>query len=207
MTTSLLDNDVILKLVAYDLFDEFLDCLGMSLGDIRILPQANKYFQNSGRLRKRYSQEILDRAVNITRGCVCVSVELLDTEPKILSEVEGIDPGEALLIASTQSETVFYLISGDKRWPEAVAREPNLEPIRERLAGRVICLEQIILKLIQTQGFETIKAKILPARHYDKAMMSIFGSGDQSTCENVLEGLETYIQDLRRLTGDLLAKI
>jgi hypothetical protein len=72
-----------------------------------------------------------------------------------------------------------------------------LVAIRERLAGKLVCLEQLILKIINVEGFDVTLIKVLPAREYDKALKAIFGSGERCTQDNVLMALEAYIQDLR----------
>lgn len=99
----------------------------------------------------------------------------------------------------------FYLITGDKRCLIALAEASQLVEIRQRLLGRVICLEQIILKLIETQGFNEVLVKVLPGREYDTALKAIFGSGEKATQENVLQMLEGYIGKLRIKTSGLLA--
>lgn len=65
-------------------------------------------------------------------------------------------------------------------------------------------MEQVILKLINTQGFDGVLTKVLPVREHDIALRAIFGSGEKATQENVLQALEGYIEDLRRTTDGLL---
>ncbi len=89
----------------------------------------------------------------------------------------------------------------------ANSTEPSLVAIRERLAGKLVCLEQLILKVINNEGFNVTLAKIVPAREYDKALKAIFGSGERCTQDNVLMALEAYIQDLRDNAQGLLADI
>lgn len=53
---SLLDNDIILKLVACDLFWDFLDGLGLSIKDLKVLPQAKYYFRKSKSAKRKYME-------------------------------------------------------------------------------------------------------------------------------------------------------
>ncbi|RUT03826.1 hypothetical protein DSM106972_047400 [Dulcicalothrix desertica PCC 7102] len=114
-----------------------------------------------------------------------------------------------ILISATKQEESFYLTTGDKRCITALANstEPSLVAIRERLAGKLVCLEQLILKIINVEGFEVTLIKVLPAREYDKALKAIFGSGERCTQDNVLMALGAYIQDLRDNAHGLLSEI
>lgn len=83
----------------------------------------------------------------------------------------------------------------------------GLASIRQQLNGRIICFEQIIKKLIETRGFQYVLSQVIPAREYDKSLKAIFGSGKDSTPENVAIALEGYIQDLRKNAPGLLAEV
>jgi hypothetical protein len=62
-----------------------------------------------------------------------------------------------------------------------------LELIHKKLQGRAICLEQIIFKLIETQGFDWVLERVLPNLDCDKALKSAFGSGSNSQSGTVLD--------------------
>lgn len=176
--------------------------LGLTQADLRVLSDAKYVFRKSRRVLQRYPQPILDSAVSIVEGCTPIRPEV--SEELQTLQIEGIDPGEVILISATKYEEFFYLATGDKRCLTALAADPHLDSIRQRLTGRVICLEQLILKLIDTQGFDLVLTKVLPAREYDTALKTSFGSGEKATRENVLQALEGYVEDLRRTTGGLL---
>jgi hypothetical protein len=73
-----------------------------------------------------------------------------------------------------------------------------------RLSGKIICFEQIVVRLIDRYGFVSILNKIVPGRDCDTALRAIFGSGLSATEEQVRGGLESYINHLRKDTGALL---
>lgn len=196
------DNDAILKLAACNLFWEAVNSIGLTQTDLRVLPDAKHVFRNSRRVQQRYPQPIRDNAIRIVQGCM--EIQLQPNEELQHLDIEGIDAGEIILISATRAEASFYLTTGDKRCLTALALSPRLVEIRQRLLGRVICLEQLILKLIDTQGFDQVLTKVLPAREYDTALKAIFGSGERATQENVLQALEGYVEDLRKKTEGLL---
>jgi hypothetical protein len=204
-TVLFLDNDAILKLVACNLFWETVAAIGATQADLRVLSDAKYVFRKSRKVVQKYPPAIRDSAISIVEGCA--KIKLQSSQALQDLEIEGIDPGERLLIAATQDEVSFYLATGDKRCLKALAAAPQLVEIKQRLSGRVICLEQLILKLIEIKGFDEILSRVLPARNYDKALASIFGSGERATRDNVLLALSGYIEDLRRENEGFLADI
>ncbi|BAZ13532.1 hypothetical protein NIES4071_53710 [Calothrix sp. NIES-4071] len=192
-----LDNDIILKLVACNLFSEAVRSLNLVESDLRVLSDAKYVFRNSRRIAKKYPLEIRESAILIVERCQNIQPELSEELRDL--QIEGLDPGEMILISATKHEESFYLTTGDKRCITALANstEPSLVAIKERLAGKLVCLEQLILKIINVEGFDVTLIKVLPVREYDKALKAIFGSGQRCTQDNVLMALEAYINDLR----------
>ncbi len=206
-TVCFLDNDIILKLTACNLFFEAISSLGITETDLRVLSDAKYVFRKSGRIARKYPQVIRDNAMIILDKCQDIQPELSE-ELKYL-EIEGIDPGERILISATRKEESFYLTTGDKRCLIALATAPQAElvEIRKRLSGRVICLEQLIFKVITVQGFDVTLPKLLIGKEYDTALKAIFGSGKSANQINVFLALEAYIEELRNKTNGLLAEI
>lgn len=198
------DNDVILKLVACNLFWEAVGVLGLTPDDLRVRASTKYYFRKKPKI---YPQAVREQAIAVVEQCQLIDDPPINEELQILQQIEGIDPGEGVLIVATQPEPSFYLMTGDKRCLEALATAPQLVEVRQRLEGRVVCLEQLILRLIETQEFSKILTLVLPAREYDKALRSVFGSGERATRDKVLLGLTGYIQDLRSKTEGLLVDI
>lgn len=202
-----LDNDIILKLVACNLFSEALRSLNLLESDLRVLSDAKYVFRNSRRISRKYPLEIRESAILIVERCQNIQPELSEELRNL--QIEGLDPGEMILISATKQEESFYLTTGDKRCITVLANstEPGLLAIRERLAGKLVCLEQLILKIISVEGFDITLNKILPGREYDKALKAIFGSGERCTQDNVLMALQAYINNLRDNAQGLLADI
>lgn len=199
-----LDNDVILKLTTYRMLDEALDCLEIDRSDIRVLGSARFVF-GSKKMQKKYSAETLLSAIEFVRNCTTISAQDNDEYRLLEKQAKNdIDPGEATLIAATFHESASLLATGDKRCLQALFRIESLELIHQKLQGRVICLEQIICKSIETQGFDWVLERVLPHLDCDKALKSAFGSGSNSQCETVLETLNSYIQDLQTTSSGIL---
>ena len=204
-----LDNDVLAKLVACGLYDEAIEILNLNESDLRVLSSAQYYFMRSKKAKAKYPESIRSKVVEIAKSCQIINPSTTEAlnEVEKLQQYEGIDNGEALLIAATREEEYFWLITGDKRFLRTLASSSDLHSIVSRLQGRVICLEQLIQQLIVKQGFDKTLMNFVSAKKYDKSIQSIFGSGEKSTKDNVLSSLEYYIEDLRKDTKGMLKNI
>lgn len=202
-----LDNDIIHKLAACDLFLEAISSLNLEESDLRVLANAHNFFQNS-RHFKNYPDNLRNRMIDVAQKYTKVDETCLDIDViNDLKKIQGIDPGESLLTAAALNEESFYLTTGDKRYIKALGSATQIQSIQLKLSGRVICLEQVIKQIIYCKGFENTLTKVLPGRQYDKSLGAIFGSGEKCTQDNVVTSLNGYIQDLKNSSGDLLADI
>jgi hypothetical protein len=180
--------------------------LRVSAADVRVLRSARFVFQRNRQVADRYSEQGRFRAVAFVKSCQTI-VEEGGDEFERLQATDGIDIGEARLLAATSELANFLLMTGDKRCLQVLAAQTELAEVRERLQGRVLCLEQVILRLIQRSGFDWVKARVVPMMACDMALQACFGSGELATENNVVEALEGYITALRQSAPGLLADL
>jgi hypothetical protein len=199
---SFIDNDALLKLTAYDLFWDAITLLGVQPTDIRVLASTEFVIRRNKSIKQQYSEEVRTKALSLVKGIV--KVEADQANPFLSLQVAGLDPGELTLIHAAIAEPSFYLATGDKRCLRALVNTPELVTARQKLNGKVVCVEQLIAELIAVKGFEAVKQKVVPARDCDTALKAAFGSGDRAQEDNVLWALEQYIQELRRDCPNLL---
>jgi hypothetical protein len=202
-----LDNDIIHKLVALNLFYDAIDALDIDRSNMQVLPTARYVFPKLKKKAKQYSDLVWDAAIAVVNGCQPISSELNAEYLIELEYLQGfrdeIHAGERELILATRSAPDFLLLTGDKVCMRAL---PQLKAeIYGRLAGRVICFEQVVLLLIRRLGFERVKVQVVPMRECDTALRACFGSGERATEENVVMAWEGYVEELRRLAPGLLA--
>jgi Superfamily II DNA/RNA helicases, SNF2 family len=117
---------------------------------------------------------------------------------------DGLDQGELILIGEAIKEPYFHLATGDKNCLRALMKCPDIETAKQKLKGHVICLEQLVVKLIEVKGFNAVKAKVAPMRDCDTALKVAFGSGLHSTQTNSLFALNGYIDEIKRDCPNLL---
>ena len=210
-----IDNDIIKKLATFQLFDRTLQLFDASSEQVNILETAQYKFEGdwkkfeAGKSRKPEDPLInYKQVLYLTKTLPKISESDIDQEIFIqLSNIENIDTGEAILtshaIQIIQKDKLAQIFTGDKRFIKALAKV-NLPIIQESLNHKLWCLEQLVLKNIEANGFETIKDLIVPVRECDTAIKSVFGSGLQSTSENSLPTLKKYIEECREEAGNLL---
>lgn len=198
------DNDVLKKLACCNLYDEFLQAFNVSLKDVFILNTAKPVLLK--RKRKQIDEESLQRLTTFLDAVQVIATVPDPDEQAALTEQQNIDAGEAVLFSVTHQTEGSLLATGDKRSLESLAKA-NDEVCRrlcEKLAGKVVCFEQIVLRIIDSQTFEAVRDKLISGRECDKALAIVLGSGLDATELVVRDGLVSYINHLRTNSATLL---
>ena len=199
----LLDNDIFLLLSGAGLLEESVAALGFSLAESRRLDSLGHMLRKPARALSRFSAEILTRAAND-----CSRVAALDEEPGAqMLELFGahatsVHPGEAILLALTASHGDYYFCTNDKTALRAVARESGLAELRERVAGRILCLEIVAKRLIERMGAEELATRLAPVLHFDSRLFAIFSPAQSGRPEDCSIAVESFLSDLRREFGE-----
>lgn len=191
------DNDIIGKLASCELLEQLPSALGVGLGDIVVLETARYIFRGPkaarvfGRLAVERAGAFIDRVWRVDAPP--------DAELSRFTDVVGIDRGDAVLFAVAAARTDAFVVTGDKRSIRMLAAAPECSETAVQLRGRVVCLEQIVSRLIEQLGFDHVRNKVVPAMSCDTALRAAFGSGTDATAAAVQGALEAYIADLRPL--------
>lgn len=208
MTPLYLDNDVISKLASCDLLDDAIESLDSNMASVQILSTFKHRFgitnaSRRSRIEQEVGQEAFQRILSFQQGVGEIAAapnELL----LMFEDLPAIDAGEAQLFASACESPGVLVVTGDKRSICSLASARACQEIVQSLAGRVVCLEQVVKEVINTKGFDYAKRKIVPGVDCDTALRAVFGMGLDAEEDNVLRSLESYIEHLRGTSGDLL---
>lgn len=199
-TRLLVDNDVLIKLAHWGLLEWLAPSLGGQASQVAALDSLH--------FRARRADKKLFGSIEVARSLAVfldqtTSVPVAD--PAEMAQLQGIvdlDAGEVALVAACLSDPEALLITGDKR---AIAALFNSCPpeLTERLCGRVICLEQVILLMADRGSSSAVIEGIMRCRDIDTAVRAVVGP---SGCleSSFREGMGAYINDLRGSTGALL---
>lgn len=197
----LIDTDMLVLLGGSETLSIVLDLLGFRMDQARRLAAATCQLQRGRRFKDAYPAPLLQSAFR-TAGMIAPitepprDLELADR----LARVSAIDPGEAQLFALLAEHPAYYLTSGDKRALTAVGQERELSGLRERIRGRIICLESILKLLVMKSGAAAIGAAFEVLRRHKtlSVLLSATQTKDDQTC---LQGIDSYIKDLVTQTG------
>jgi hypothetical protein len=203
--TILIDNDALLKLARYGLLDEAVDILGCVSTNVCVLATA-KYslFPTKNRLRFCKEEESASRLEGFLRTSNLLNTQSAD--PDLLDElnsVPNIDAGEALLFAVGATNSDSLVITGDKRSLIALCTNDSVAQVSNLLVGRVVSMEVLFSHLVEYQ-FNHVQECVRSKPDADKALQIIFGVTAPASLESVREGLTSYINHLRTVTGALL---
>jgi hypothetical protein len=182
------DNDIIHKLALCNLLDELLVWLDVPPNEIWVLPEL-KF-----RVRKKLKSQA--DALAVFNRFLQKTAEIPAALPDTLQQFSILDVGEqqlfAVFVEQTQSP---HLVTGDKRALKQITTlSQNDTSLREKLAGRVDCLESIMLGLIEQFGFDAINPKIDATA--DKVLAMAFGVG--RTQAHAVEALQSFLGNLRQ---------
>jgi hypothetical protein len=202
----LLDNDVLLKIAIYDLWEPSFEVLGITPRDVRILPAARFVFRlnKPGKTDALYGEGVGKRLQAIVAAAGKVEAPPNLTHLAILSAVQGIDAGEALLFAAAAAEPTALVLTGDKASLTALMGAASCAEIVKLLARRVMCWDQLLLRLLNHLNFDPLRDRLLPSLDRDGLVKLLFASRLLAQEKEVRAGLGSYILDIREQSGVLL---
>lgn len=201
-----LDNDVLVKLASWNLLEDGMGACGFDLTDVRYLSTARFWLGLAGKKKCKYPAEVQDRLrALLSAGQPCVDDPA--AHDAVLPKVDDIDPGEAILLAQAAHSASSLLAIGDKRCIRAVVAAPDCSILVQLLSGRVLCLEQVLLRAIERLGFEEVKKRVVGSNQLelDTAVRAAFGSGMQADDINACGSLERRVKILTREAAGMLA--
>ncbi len=210
---ALVDNDILMKGACYGLLDEFFAQGSSQIAELGILGAAKfvvtKAIQNS-RLQGDH-EEAIKRLNTFVAGADIV--EPTDEEQNLAADFEfeaqqvgvALDTGESQLCAVLIIRALRLLHTGDKRAIQAMENLRTSNAKLQSLCGRVQCLEQLVLKSISEKNFTMLRTAVCSEPDTDKALSISFScKSADTTLEIVTEGLNSYVNDLRRYAPQIL---
>lgn len=209
----LLDNDVVLKISCYDLVSNFQEVITTGTRKLAALGLAS--FVLTKRLKK--SKTLNDReGAMASLAAFLGHIDLLEPEyPEVALAAQyesyaqsigaALDSGESLLLAMLISRSAELLLTGDKRAVIAVHQISLGFGLNGEADRRVACLEQAIRCLLTHLDTDSVANSICKEPSVDMALSICFRcvSKDYDTTA-ILDGLSSYIEELRRSSGDIL---
>ncbi|CAN5860731.1 hypothetical protein BH11PLA1_BH11PLA1_18380 [soil metagenome] len=195
----LIDNDAFVLLAAADHLSAAIAALGFTIDQCRILPTLTHVFRK--RIAKKFSPEMADRI-----QAEIAKFKPLETEPSAaaIKRFDGqadIDPGEVVLFADLSERSTSLLTTNDKRALRAVSAITDPADARSSIAGRVVCVEALIRKLVVAHTVAVVGPGFSTVAAFNSAMAVCFSPtclADQDQCLAALDG---YIKEITGQCG------
>ena len=209
-----MDNDILHKTTAYNLLDKVLD-VAIAHEEIYGILGAAKYIVPK-KLKKHLKARDYE-AVMVEFNASIIKLEIIEpSEEEIVLaahfEFEAqrlnleFDNGESQLCAILLSRKLRCILTGDKRAINATEVLLKNNKIPNEISFKLVCLEQILQWLINEYGIEVIRGGICLEKSLDKAMSNCFSCNSlETTIESCLEGVESYVANLRHSAPIILA--
>ena len=86
-----------------------------------------------------------------------------------ISDIDGVDAGEALLIERAVHEPETLIVTGDKRMVRGLCT-PAADAVRPRIQGRVLLIERVVYSLKPKLGITEIRQRVHDAPDCDAAI-------------------------------------
>lgn len=196
----LVDNDVILKLCAYQRHSVLMT--GPRWGPARSLAVARFVLRDLVRRhRKIRDREAVARALEETMAALstvepdAAAIDLAaELEEEAMTKALELDPGESLLLAIAILEGTSILLTGDKR---AIAAIESLE--REEVARQIASLEHVLADLLAKEGHASLGMAICREPDIDRTAAICFGCATGGADgDHIDAALASYIGSLRK---------
>jgi len=214
LNTVLLDNDVLFKTCIYGLLQDILsDTAENETKNFIILGAA--CFIVHKKLKKRPPTRGAAQATIDFDACLSQieKLEPTDDEIRIAAKLESaaknnnlqLDEGESQLCAVLINRSANYIYTGDKRAIISIQQLLNNYQVSDYIKHRIVCLEQLILRLTIIGQPDRIRDAICAEAHIDRALSNCFSCCSQNTnVDSWREGLLSYIKDIQKNAQDIL---
>ena len=206
------DNDVVLKAIRYGETRRFwaVETNAGVLGSARFVVSGRVKRLRLADTRPEITEE-LEQFFNRADALEPSDAELVraaELEREAQRRALPVDAGESQLAAIVVARAIGLLTTGDKRAIRAL--QELLESVEwlKTLCGRVRCLEQLVLELVQMgDEFEELGQSICSDQDADRTLSTCFScySGGGADASAVMHALSSYINGLRRNAQDVMA--
>lgn len=197
----LIDNDAFVLLAGANLLEEAVTEAGFTMAEARRLRSLEFMLRKNARAFQKYPAEVISRALES-----CARVEPLEEVPSVTTQaafeaITGVDEGEAVLYGVLAEHEFHFLASNDKTAMRAVAGNTKLAAIRGKVAGRIICMEWLVKKLLNSQGATLTAQRFAQLVAQDKRLFSILSPAISGRPDDCLVAANSFLSGLHRDLG------
>lgn len=209
-----MDNDVLHKTTAYGLFSCILKTSSAQNEIYGVLGTAK--FVVGKKLKKRPPLRGLESVLADFNVALQQLVEIEPTHEEVTAAASleyqaqhlnlDLDPGESILCAVLLMRQLNHILTGDKRAIKAAEALTAAENALANFESRLICLEQLFLRLANEHDVHNVRAAVCAEKIVDQALTSCFSCYSPEVPDAMcVEGLKSYVLDLKKAAPTVLA--
>lgn len=198
-----LDSDLFVLLAGANLLGDLIEGVGFDVKTTRRLRPLPRMLER-GALSRRLPRSLRQRA--LAWCSVIPGIEAAPSPRTVdrLLRLEDLDPGEAILFALAAEAEGSLIGTGDQRACRALGRAQGLGDVRDRLMGKVICLEASLEALLKRMDFREFAEALTTVREHNQTLRVLSSQGAATPQEDFETALTSYLDDLASEAGELL---
>jgi hypothetical protein len=196
------DTDALVNLLALDVFDAALALLQFTRAQCFRLRVAEHQVERAAWVENRWPFFDRSRALPVVRD-----LKVLQQQPRVelleILNINGIDVGEAYLLAALTDNPEYLLLSGDKRMLEALhaASDPRLVAVREAVRGRVLLFPQVLAALVGKLSLEVMEGRFRSSLCRHRTLKILFGTQRPTDPDHFREAYESEMKSYAAICG------
>jgi hypothetical protein len=212
---AVVDNDILFKGVCYGILGDLLAAHNNGDGAIGILGAARFVIPKKiQRAKLQGSAESAEKQLMTFFSQFCI-LEPTTDEQVLAAEFElagqklgvALDVGESQLCAIVATRIIPLLLTGDKRAIIAIEKLLGNGAKLEALCGKIRCLEQVLVSALGRTEVARMRLAVCAEPEVDKVVTICFACSSQEVSrDEVMNGLHSYINDLRLKANRVLAE-
>ncbi|MYM22879.1 hypothetical protein GTP46_09500 [Duganella sp. FT135W] len=212
MSGALIDTDILLKTASYQLLKQLLLTAPFGIESPAMIGAAQ--FVVTGKLKRKLKGdlEVAAKAHFLEAIQSIAAVEPTPSELQLAAKLESaaltlgvdLDIGESQLCALMYTRGIGLMMTGDKRAIKAISTLNHEDPCAY-VHGKVACLEQLILWMIDHAGIGAVQAPVCAVPAVDTSLTMALGCNSGGSSEpSCREGLASYINNIKASAPDVL---
>lgn len=193
------DRDVVSKLAACGFLPWLPELLGVAEDEIEI-----RYLVSLKSSLSRPKKKLANKKFQQHLADFCTAHSVIDGVANVSRQEElllgGMDVGESMLFAEAE-ETRGTVVTGDKR---ALIAYTGLSNATQRAKVRVICWEQLLLRVHRIKGYDALRKGCCEGIECDKLLSLAFSNGLATEEEHAIAAVESYLRGVEKHSADIL---
>lgn len=211
---ALVDNDILFKAACFGLFEELI-LINRESGETSVGVLGAARYVIPKKIEKNVQVTFANAAKAAFQSFVDTAEIIEPTEEEQLMAADfelaaqraavALDSGESQLCSVLIVRGLRLLLTGDKRAIRALEQLLDTDTRLTALAGKVTCLEQLVLEPLSTENYSRFRTAVCREPAVDKTLSICFScKGEEATFESTTAGLKSYISDLRSQANRIL---